>query len=254
MKAPSPAAFWLQFLALLPVTGVQGLWIRQRAPRMATRIENGATGRVGAGERAIEVLVTGESTAVGVGCHTAEQAVSMQFASRLASLGGATVDWQVIGRNGARATDIVQLLATQRRKSPDPNRVAVVLLGANDVTSLHSLRHWYEQLVAVRTRLRQRGFGSIFLAPVPPMWGFTLLPRPLRNVLGARARQLEAERIRVASLYPDVTALVTDFPLDTELLAEDGYHPGPAACAMWGNDLAEQVLASLRVSPGPAAP
>lgn len=254
MKAPSPAAFWLQFLALLPVTGVQGLWIRQRAPRMAARIENGASGRVGAGERAIEVLVTGESTAVGVGCHAAEQAVSMQFASRLASLGGATVDWQVIGRNGARATDIVQLLTTQRPKSPDPNRVAVVLLGANDVTSLHSLRHWYEQLVAVRTRLRQRGFGSIFLAPVPPMWGFTLLPRPLRNVLGARARQLEAERIRVASLYPDVTALVTDFPLDTELLAEDGYHPGPAACAMWGNDLAEQVLASLRVSPGPAAP
>ena len=244
----------MQFLALLPVTGVQGLWIKRRAPRMETRIENGATGRYGSGARQIEVLITGESTAVGVGCDTPEQAVSMQFASQLASLGAATVNWQVIGRNGARATDIVQLLATQRPKSPDPNRVAVVLLGANDVTSLHSLRHWYEQLVAVHTRLRQRGFGSIFLAPVPPMWGFTLLPRPLRNVLGARARQLEAERIRVASLYPDVTALVTDFPLDTELLAEDGYHPGPAACAMWGNDLAEQVLASLSVSPGPGAP
>ncbi|MEM1437488.1 MAG: SGNH/GDSL hydrolase family protein [Pseudomonadota bacterium] len=254
MKAPSTAAFWLQFLALLPVTGLQGLWIKRRAPRMATRIENGATGCTGSGARNIDVLVTGESTAVGVGCDTPEQAVSLQFASQLASLGSATVNWQVIGRNGARASDIVQLLATQHPKSPDPHRVAVVLLGANDVTALHSLRHWYEQLVAVRTRLRQRGFGSIFLAPVPPMWGFTLLPRPLRSVLGARARQLEAERLRVAGLYPDVTALVTDFPLDAELLAEDGYHPGPAACAMWGNDLAEQVLASLRVSPGREAP
>ncbi|MEL6949166.1 MAG: SGNH/GDSL hydrolase family protein [Pseudomonadota bacterium] len=254
MKAPSAAAFWLQFLALLPVTGVQGLWIKRRAQRMATRIENGATGRFGSGARQIDVLVTGESTAVGVGCDTPEQAVSMQFASQLASLGAATVTWQVIGRNGARATDIVKLLATQYPKPPDPNRIAVVLLGANDVTALHSLRHWYEQLVAVRTRLRQRGYGSIFLAPVPPMWGFTLLPRPLRTVLGARARQLEAERIRVADVYPDVTALVTDFPLDTELLAEDGYHPGPAACAMWGNDLAVQVLASLQVSPGRVAP
>ena len=254
MKAPSAAAFWLQFLALLPVTGVQGLWIKRRAQRMATRIENGATGRFGSGARQIAVLVTGESTAVGVGWDTPEQAVSMQFASQLASLGAAPVTWQVNGRNGARATDIVKLLATQYPKPPDPNRIAVVLLGANDVTALHSLRHWYEQLVAVRTRLRQRGYGSIFLAPVPPMWGFTLLPRPLRTVLGARARQLEAERIRVADVYPDVTALVTDFPLDTELLAEDGYHPGPAACAMWGNDLAVQVLASLQVSPGRVAP
>ena len=241
MNAPSSTAFWFKFAASLPVAGVQGLWLKRTAPRMPERLESGASGRAGAGERALSLLVTGESPAVGVGCETASQAVSVQLAERIAANAGGAVDWQVIGRNGARSAEIAQLLATQRPRSVDPDRLAVVMLGVNDVTGLSSLRHWYEQLVAIRGHLRRRGFGRIFLAPVPPMWQFTLLPHPLRGVLGDRARQLDAERFRVAKLYPEVTALATEFPNEPELLAEDGYHPGPEACALWAGQLAEQM-------------
>lgn len=241
MSAPSPTAFWLRFAASLPVAGAQGLWLKRTAPRMPARIESGATGRAGDGERALSLLVAGESPAVGVGCETMAQAVSVQLAERIAAKAGGAVDWQIIGRNGARSAEIAQLLITQRPRRVDPTRIAVVMLGVNDVTGLSSLRHWYEQLVAIRGHLRRRGFARIFLAPVPPMWRFTLLPHPLRGVLGDRARQLDAERFRVAALYPEVTALATEFPNDPELLAEDGYHPGPKACALWAEQLAEQM-------------
>lgn len=241
MNGPSPAAFWLRFAASLPVAGVQGLWLRRTAPRLPARLESGASGRAGRGAPALSLLVAGESPAVGVGCETATQAVSVQLAERLAAARGGSVDWQVIGHNGARSAEIARLLATQRPRPVDPSRLAVVMLGVNDVTGLRSLRHWYEQLVAIRSHLRRRGCGRIYLAPVPPMWQFTLLPHPLRGVLGDRARLLDAERFRIAALYPEVTALVTDFPDEPELLAEDGYHPGPEACALWAERLVEQM-------------
>ncbi|MEL7298157.1 MAG: hypothetical protein AAGJ86_10880, partial [Pseudomonadota bacterium] len=45
----------------------------------------------------------------------------------------------------------------------------------------------------------------------------------------------------VARVYPDVIAVDTEFPMDANLLAEDGYHPGPAACAWWAEALARQM-------------
>ena len=242
MSAPSAPAFWLRFAASLPVAGVQGLWLRRSAPRLPARLENGASGHAGDGRATLSLLVAGESPTVGVGCDAPHESVSVQLAERLAEACGGAVEWQVIGRNGARAEDIATLLQTQRPRAASPRRLAVVMLGVNDVTGIRSLRHWYEQLVAIRGRLRDRGYGRIFLAPVPPMWQFTLLPRPLRDVLGDRARMLDAERFRVAHRYPDVTALVTEFPQRRELLASDGYHPGPEACALWAAQLAEQIV------------
>ena len=242
--APSPIGFWLRFAALLPVAGAQGAWLRRTAPRLPARLENGESGRAGEGDPALTILVAGESPAVGVGCDLPQQSVTVQLAERLAAACSGAVDWQVIGRNGARAADIATLLQTRRPRAPSATRLAVVMLGVNDVTGVRSLRHWSEQLIVIRSRLRARGYGRVFLAPVPPMWQFTLLPQPLRGVLGDRARLLDAQRRRVAGLYPDVTALATEFPDREELLAEDGYHPGPEACAMWAAQLAEQILAT----------
>ena len=85
--------------------------------------------------------------------------------------------------------------------------------------------------------------GRIASVPPTPIHrkSFTLLPQPLRWVLGMRARMLDAARVAAAASLQDVVALTAEFPDDAELLAADGYHPGPAACALWAKQMADII-------------
>ncbi len=244
--------FWLIFVLFLPVTAVQGAWLRRNAPRMPALLSNADIGEVGCVNLApgLRLTVVGESPAVGVGCDVADQSITIRLATALAEADRRRVTWQVIGANGARAQDIANMLVTQSSATINAEHIALVLLGVNDVTALRSRRHWREQLISIRRRLRARGVGHIYLAPVPPIWQFTLLPRPLRWVMGLRARSLEAERLTLPRTYPDMTALTTEFPDRPDLLARDGFHPGPGACSLWASQLAEQIIACRNSSEG----
>lgn len=245
-RSPPGWLFWTRFGALLPVTAVQAVWLKLKAPRMPAVLANADRGSIGDSDapRTTRLLVVGESPAVGVGCKQPAQTLAMQLAATLAGRSARRVDWQVIGGNGLRAEGLLQLLSTQARVEPADDSIALVLLGANDVVGLTSQRQWQEHLIRLRQQLRARGVGRIALAPVPPMWQFTLLPQPLRSVLGMRARQLDAVRFAVAATYADVQALPSDFPNEPTLLAEDGYHPGPEACRLWAEQIADALLSA----------
>ncbi|MEM7764226.1 MAG: SGNH/GDSL hydrolase family protein [Pseudomonadota bacterium] len=243
MKAPSPLTFWAQLVALSPIVLAQGAYLKRKAPRMAPVLDNADRGEEQGSDTAapLELVVVGESTAVGVGCQHRDEGMPVQLARAISRQRRVDVQWQVIGGNGLRARDIERLLQSQSDAPQTERKLAVVLLGVNDVVGLTSVKAWRESLIAIRQQLRRRGAKVVCLAPVPPMDGFTLLPQPLRRLLGLRARMLDAARHDVARVYPDVVAAETEFPLDATLLAQDGYHPGPAACAWWAEALAKQV-------------
>ncbi|MEM7612171.1 MAG: SGNH/GDSL hydrolase family protein [Pseudomonadota bacterium] len=247
-----PFLFWLAFASLSPVTLAQGLWLRLRAPRMPALLGNAEKGQLGnaSAKPTARLLVVGESTAMGVGCETGAQSVGLQLAERIAARDALSLEWQTIGGNGLRARQLVSMLAVRSPQPRDEASIALVLLGVNDAVGLSSRKHWQDQLVLIRSRLRERGVSRIYLAPVPPMGQFTLLPRPLRWVLGWRARMLESARLDIAAHFNDVKALHTDFPDRQDLLASDGYHPGPGACALWADELVAQV--ESLTSPGRA--
>lgn len=98
------------------------------------------------------------------------------------------------------------------------------------LTPRHRFR---QQLLALRQRLvaRQPALANtpLHLLSVPPMHRFTALPSPLRQLLGWRARQLDAQYRHLAQQQPRDFAYL-GYPAMTgpELLARDGYHPSEA--------------------------
>ena len=123
-----------------------------------------------------------------------------------------------------------------------PADAILLSMGVNDTTGLTSRRRYREQL-----RILAGGLPKpLYLLSVPPMHRFTALPSPLRQLLGWRARQLDAIQQQLARERPDDFIYLSYPPMnDPALLAEDGYHPSEKGYAY----IAEQVAGQLRPAP-----
>jgi lysophospholipase L1-like esterase len=90
---------------------------------------------------------------------------------------------------------------------------------------------------------------------LPPMHRFPALPQPLRAVLGRHARDLDAALERHACRDQASLQHVPMPPMSRpEWIAQDGFHPGPQAYAVWGGALAQALMQSaLSLQPGRSA-
>jgi lysophospholipase L1-like esterase len=246
--------FWILFVVLAPALAVQALRTRRNALRLPERVPHGSRGRAGeAGGGSLTLLIAGESTAVGVGVDEAAQSVGVQLAHRLSERYGLRVEWAVTGRNGATAADVEALLAGDPPAAGAGPKVALVLLGVNNVTSLSSVSRWRRDLARIHQRLRDAGCNHVFFASVPPIGQFVLLPQPLRTLLGLRADRLQRAMAAHFERVAGTTVIHTEFPNDPALLAADGYHPSAAACRLWSERLAAEIpAAAIGISPGRA--
>lgn len=232
----------LGLAALAPVLLAQGLWVRRRA----LRLPEAAGPRAGtAGPRAgtagqgtpLRLLILGDSAAAGVGCATQSQALSGQLVAALAP--HHRVDWRLEARTGWRSADLLAHLETLE---PAPFDVAVTSLGVNDVTGGLRRGDWLAQQESLIALLRARfGVRRVVLTPVPPMGAFHALPQPLRGVLGQRAARFNAGLEARMAGRDGVVIAAPEFDLTPDLLAEDGYHPAPKACAIWAAALARAI-------------
>lgn len=255
--AASTLGFWTLLLLLLPVLVLQALWTAWRTPRLPEapgRREGSADGAAesrGAVVRGgFQLLVVGESTSVGVGVTRLEQGLAARLSSELAARGAGTVHWRVVGANGARLAAAVALVE-RAEPLPAPDLV-LVPMGVNDTVKLSSLMQWRTALGTMARALRARGATRIAFASVPPVGWFTALPRPLRWLLGWRARQLDRALLEwCMGAGADVHYLPIRFPPLPELLAEDGYHPGEEGYRRWASLLADQLLANRLIRPDP---
>ncbi|MCC5862025.1 MAG: SGNH/GDSL hydrolase family protein [Gammaproteobacteria bacterium] len=253
-------AFWTVLIALLPVVLVQALWTAWRTPRLPEaegpregQVEPAARAPVATPAEHFRLLVVGESTTVGVGVSQLEEALAARLSAAIAERSGLAVHWQVIGANGARVARAAALLAAA--PPGPPPALALVPMGVNDTVKLSSLASWRAALDTLCGSLRQQGAAHIAFASVPPVGWFTALPRPLRWLLGWRARQLDRALLEwCVGAGPDVHYLPIRFPPSPELLAEDGYHPGAEGYRRWASLLADQLMASGLTTASPAAP
>ncbi len=226
-------------IILLPLLITQGLWIRQRIPRLpgAAGSETGVAGNNGA---PFKLLVIGESTVAGIGAPTHEAALTGQIAVALSQKLQRTVHWRAVGKNGVTAKKTrTDLLPNVPRESVE---MVVIALGVNDVLAFHRAATWVRDLMALIEAIRERvGPAPVALAAVPPVGNFPSLPQPLRGVLGLRARVLDQASRRLAPTLSDVIYADTEFPADPEMFCEDKFHPGPLAYQLWGARIAEIV-------------
>lgn len=224
-------------LALAPILVPQALGVRRRA-LVLPEAAGPRQGVVGQGPR-LNLLILGDSSAAGVGATHQGEALAGRLVAELAR--DFTVQWQLEARTGATSA---QTLARLKRLETGPLDAAVTALGVNDLTRQVPLGRWRAQQDAIAQELAQRGAAIVLRTGVPPMARFPLLPRPLRDVLGAQARRFNAAL--AADSGPGRAMLPFDaVPLDPGLMAADGFHPGPALYALWAQALAGALRAAL---------
>jgi len=252
-------SFWVPAIAASPLLLGQAIWTALRTPRLpeaagaraATVYSADAADGLDAADHPgsdrhapapMRLLVAGESTAVGVGVSCLDEALAGRLAVEIARRSHRRVDWQVVGANGARVERLVGLLG--RASIAPQTELALLPMGVNDTVKLSSARRWVAALQSTTDLLRAAGVRHIAWASVPPVGWFTALPRPLRWLLGMRARQLDRILLEwAAQAGDDVYYLPVRLPPRPELLAEDGYHPGPEGYRLWASLLADQLQA-----------
>lgn len=254
-------AFWAAFGLLLP----QALWVRRTTPRF-----QGATGdpcglvvsdALDESKPPLQLLGLGDSIIAGVGASHHTEALVAQAALGLSRALNRPVAWQVHGKIGADARRI----ADEAHKIDWPSGVDVVVIstGVNDLLGLSTIAQWQDKIVQLIKTVRLYAPDAwIVFCGLPPMALFPSLPRPLRLVLGYRARHLDevlgrviepVDRVLWVPIEPPIGSSVDlsgEFPnqppLTPEMFAGDGFHPGPKGYQALGRGLAEAVAVSIK--------
>ena len=166
----------------------------------------------GAGK--LRLVVVGDSTAVGTGAESLDDALP----GRLGKLLGAR--WRTVGTNGYTAADVLREHIGDAAGGPAD--VAVLLVGWNDAMKLRSGRAFARDLAALIERLKAASpKGRVVVVGAPVFGDFAVLPQPLRMALGAHAAGLTKIAERVADEHE------VDFApgFDGKSVASDGFHP-----------------------------
>lgn len=243
----NPTVRRLAFWGAVPLVVWQAYAVRRTAARLEPPTGERRGVAVGGLARTLRVVGLGDSIVAGVGADTPAQAVTGAVASALAQRLRANVEWRAIGESGLTAREVRERLLEQAHA--EPYDAAVLSVGVNDVTGLTRTATFARELGALLDGLCARAPRAVVaVLGVPPMERFPLLPRPLRDVLGLRARLLDETAAHVVAGQP--RCLHFPVPFDARwTFCSDGFHPGPAGYAAIGEAVAEQVAARLCPAP-----
>lgn len=220
-------------IVLSPLLLAQTAWTLRRAERLPEP-DGPRSGQAGSG-RPLRFLQIGDSSAVGVGVDTQDQALAPQLAAQLGR--HFSVAWTVCGENGATTADAPRLLAPLAGQQFD---AAYVIFGVNDVKNLRPAAAWRHDYTALLERLRDaHGVRVAFVSGLPPLQDFPLIPHPLRTVLALRARRFDRVLQQVVAPRPDCVHVPLPAGLDRTGMARDGFHPGPMIYSDWAFGAAE---------------
>lgn len=186
----------------------------------------------------LRILVIGESTVAGVGAPTQELALAGGLARGLAQKTGRAVEWEAVGKDGARLDAIRrELLPRILERRPS---VVFLVAGVNDVLHLTPPMVWGARLGALIDHFEAAG-SKVVVAAVPPLEQFPVFGAPLRDFLVRRAEALDAMSARVCRERDVVFVPFGGFVLDARFFAEDRFHPSASGYAQVADLLAERA-------------
>ena len=225
-------------LVLSPVLIAQAMSTRRRAPALPEP-EGAREGQLGSGAGALRVLITGDSSAAGVGVATQDHAFAGHFTRTLHRRSGRALRWRLRAKSGLTTQQVHALL---RADPPPVADVAIVLTGVNDVIEQISPQRAVQHRAALVDWLLGEGRARyVVFAPLPPMNQFPLLPQPLRRVMGADARRHDEALARWAATRSNVFHTPIALQLAPAAMASDGFHPGEPVYRACGEALARFV-------------
>lgn len=234
-------------LALSPLLVAQAVLTRRRLPRLPEP-EGPRQGQVGAARATpLRLLITGDSSAAGVGVVTQREALAAQLAERTAEACGARVQWQLVARSGLTTAQTLRLLQHEWRPGDGEHTdVVVVVTGVNDVVDQVPSSRAVAARESLANWLRNaHGVQHVVFAPLPPIHHFPGLPQPLRWVAGADALRHNAALSRWAASRGDVSRVDMETPLNKGVMASDGFHPGEPVYRYCASAIAQHLAAQV---------
>nr|WP_156766559.1 SGNH/GDSL hydrolase family protein [Mycobacterium sp. E2327] len=209
----------------------------------------------------LHLMIFGDSTATGYGCMSAEEVPGVLIARGLAERAGKVVRLSTKAIVGATSKGVAGQVDAMFVAGPPPD-VAVMMLGANDVTALNGISQSAQRLALTVRKLRSRG-AVVIVGTCPDLGVISAIPQPLRSLAHARTSQLaraQTAAVRGAGGVPVPMAqlLAPQFRTAPEqMFSADGFHPSPTAYALAAEALLDAVCDALGIeveSPTPGVP
>ena len=209
-----------------------------------------ADGRYGSGPgTSIRLAVLGDSGAAGLGAERPDETMGAILAAALGEVSGRTVTLSNHAVIGAQTIDLDPQIDRALWTRP---HVAVIMVGANDVTHLIPRALSARRLRRAIRRLREEG-TEVVMATCPDLGTVKPVPQPLRTVMRRASRKLAhaqaqatwAEGGRVVSLGSRLGPEFDDRP--DVMFAEDRFHPSTEGYAAAAQALLPEVIAAWRL-------
>ncbi|GAA2473232.1 SGNH/GDSL hydrolase family protein [Terrabacter carboxydivorans] len=244
-------------VAGLGALGALGYGVLRVEARMARRIVGqpfeGApadSGTYGSGSGApLRFVVLGDSTGVGMGADHAHQTIGATIANGIAAFSGRPVELTNVAVIGAESPGLDEQVERALSAVPEPD-VAVVMIGANDVT------HRINTTVAVRhlemtvRSLREAG-AEVVVGTCPDLGAIEPVPQPLRLLARRWSRDLAAAQtvavVEAGGRAVSIGDLLSEaFSAEPHVMfSQDRFHPSPAGYARVAAALLPTVSAAL---------
>jgi lysophospholipase L1-like esterase len=225
-------------LALSPLLAAQAVVTRVRMPRLP-EAAGARRGRVGQGP-ALRLLITGDSSAAGVGVVHQRLALAGRLPGLLARRGGWQVQWQLLAQSGLSSAQTLALLQAIDVPQAD---IVLAVTGVNDVVEQVPSHKAVAARAALADHCRNAlGALHVVFAPLPPVHQMHGLPQPLRWVAGHDARRHDRALARWAATRGDVSYVPVPLQLNRGVLASDGFHPGEPVYRQCALAMAEHIL------------
>jgi lysophospholipase L1-like esterase len=226
-------------LALAPILVPQTMKLRRVVPLLP---EPPLPWEGGGGTDPLNLLVIGDSMAVGVGVDDAAQGLAGCVAAELTRHTGRPVRWRARGRNGATAKDVIRDFLDDALKGPTD--VVVISLGANDSMQVRSHRAFRRDIKRiVRTIAARHPRAVVLMSALPAFHRFGLLPEPLRGTLYLHSQSLEVSARRALERFPRAHMTPPLPPYAADHFATDDFHPSAQGCIEWAEFIVDDAVA-----------
>jgi lysophospholipase L1-like esterase len=197
----------------------------------------------------VHVMIFGDSTATGYGCESAEQVPGVLVARGLAEQTGKRIRFSTKAIVGATSKGVSGQVDAMFVAGPPPD-VAVMMLGANDITALNGISQSARRLALTVRKLRARG-AIVVVGTCPDLGVISAIPQPLRSLAHSRGAQLAraqaaAVRSECGIPVPLAQLLAPQFREKREaMFSADGFHPSPIAYELAAERLLYAVCGEL---------
>ena len=193
------------------------------------------------------LALLGDSIAWGQGAARERDRLGPRLVDAL-SQRGVDVELGTFAVPGARSSGLARQVDTALPWGPD---VAVIVIGANDLTHREPVATAARALAEAVGRLREAG-AEVVVAPAPDLSAVPHVPLALRAVVRAAGDALRAQQVAAAAAAgawvadPDQRASRA-FGVDPSLFSADRFHPSSAGYAVIADALLPTVVEAARV-------